>query len=95
MSEQTAGQIKLSAYRADQELCIEVHDNGPVPSITATHQLLKPYIENGGKRNDTVELSFIQNIVNDHRGVIEVETSDLGGTCIRLRLPVSGIIKEE
>ncbi len=93
--DQTDGQIKLSAYLTDHELCIEVHDNGPVPSITATHQLLKPYTEDGGKRNDTVELSFIQNIVNDHRGVIEVETSDLGGTCIRLRLPVSGIIKEE
>lgn len=93
--DQPSGQIKLSAYKADQELCIEVHDNGKAPEITATHQLLKPYTEDGGKRNDTVELSFIQNIVNDHRGVIEVETSDLGGTCIRLRLPVSGIIREE
>ncbi|MBB6055551.1 nitrogen fixation negative regulator NifL [Tolumonas osonensis] len=93
---QAAAQLKLCAYQNEQELCLEVHDSGTAPVITATHRLLQPHpTENGDKRNDTMELSFVQNIVNDHRGVIEVETSDLGGSCIRLRLPLCTIIRED
>ena len=72
-----------------------MHDSGQAPAVTATHRLLQPQTDNGGKRNDTIELGFAQNIVNDHRGVIEVETSDLGGSCIRLRLPLCAIIRED
>ncbi|WP_316678062.1 nitrogen fixation negative regulator NifL [uncultured Tolumonas sp.] len=92
---QSAGQLKLCAYQNEQELCLEVHDSGQAPAVTATHRLLQPQTDNGGKRNDTIELGFAQNIVNDHRGVIEVETSDLGGSCIRLRLPLCAIIRED
>ena len=92
---QSAGQLKLCAYQNEQELYLEVHDSGQAPAVTATHRLLQPQTDNGGKRNDTIELGFAQNIVNDHRGVIEVETSDLGGSCIRLRLPLCAIIRED
>jgi C4-dicarboxylate-specific signal transduction histidine kinase len=92
---QSAGQLKLCAYQIEQELCLEVHDSGKPPIITATHRLLQPQSENDGKRNDTIELGFAQNIVNDHRGMIEVKTSDLGGSCIRLRLPLCAIIRED
>jgi nitrogen fixation negative regulator NifL len=95
VAEQTSARLKICAYQSEQELCLEMHDSGTAPLITATHRLLQPQDENGGKRNDMMEMSFAQNIVNDHRGVIEVETSDLGGSCIRLRLPLRTIIKED
>jgi light-regulated signal transduction histidine kinase (bacteriophytochrome) len=95
VTEQSAAQLKLCAYQKEQELYLEVHDSGDAPLITATHRLLQPQTDSGDKRNDMMELGFAQNIVNDHRGVIEVETSDLGGSCIRLRLPLCGIIRED
>ena len=91
IADQPNKQLKLSAFLNEQDLCIEVHDNGAAPVITATHRLLQPQSANGEVRNDTIELSFAQNFVNDLRGVIEVETSQLGGTCIRLRLPLKTI----
>jgi len=92
---QSAGRLKLCAYQNEQDLCLEVHDSGLAPTVTATHLLLQPHTEHSGQRNDMIELGFAQNIVNDHRGLIEVETSDLGGSCIRLRLPLNSIIREE
>ena len=91
IADQPNKQLKLSAFLNEQDLCIEVHDNGAAPVITATHRLLQPQSANGEVRNDTIELSFAQNFVNDLRGVIEVETSEFGGMCIRLRLPLKTI----
>lgn len=97
VAEQSAAQLKLCAYQKEQELYLEVHDSGDAPLITATHRLLQPQTQ-CDKRNDMMELGFAQNIVNDHRGVIEVETSDLGGVAFGsgcLCAALSGRIKNE
>jgi K+-sensing histidine kinase KdpD len=56
---------------------------------------MKPYLAGGEKYNSVVELGFVQSFVNDYRGVIEVETSDLGGSCLRMRLPLSTVTRRE
>lgn len=85
-----AGKVTLCAYRYEQELFLEIHDNGETPRETATHRLLQPELDDQPS-NNTLSLQFAQNLVSDHRGVIEVMASYLGGSCIRLRLPLAAI----
>lgn len=85
-----AGKVALCAYCYEQELFLEIHDNGEAPRETATHRLLQPELD-GQPSNNTLSLQFSQNLVSDHRGVIEVLASYLGGSCIRLRLPLAAI----
>lgn len=95
ITNKAVGQIRFTALTEDQELLLEIHDSGDKPMVTSPHQLMKPYLAGGEKYNSVVELGFVQSFVNDYRGVIEVETSDLGGSCLRMRLPLSTVTRRE
>lgn len=90
VAQKKAGRVAVCVYRYEQELFLEIHDNGESPRETATHRLLQPELDSQPS-NNTLSLQFSQNLVNDHRGVIEVLASYLGGSCIRLRLPLAAI----
>ena len=82
------GVVRLDLLLQSAELLLRVDDNGPPPETLATHKLLQPFTTLSADSNVGVELSLVQSIVSDHRGVIEVGLSDLGGCSISLRLPL-------
>ncbi len=83
------GIIRLSCHAEEQDICLEVEDNGPPPADLSPHRLLQPFNSlPHGELSAGIELSLVQNIVNDHKGMIEVGISKLGGCLIRFRLPM-------
>ena len=83
-----SGVVRLDLMLQPAELLLRVEDNGPPPESLATHKLLQPFAAISGDSSAGIELSLVQSIVSDHRGVIEVGQSELGGCSICLRLPL-------
>ena len=83
-----SGVVRLELMLQPAELLLRVEDNGPPPESLATHKLLQPFAAISGDSSAGIELSLVQSIVSDHRGVIEVGQSELGGCSICLRLPL-------
>lgn len=82
------GRVRLEVKVQSHELSLSVDDNGPAPEALASHKLLQPFTALSAECSGGIELSLVQSIITDHKGVIEVSQSELGGCCIRLRLPL-------
>ncbi|MEZ5064226.1 MAG: HAMP domain-containing sensor histidine kinase [bacterium] len=64
---------------------IEAHDDGPGIPIEMRQKILEPFFTTKETGTGLGMLS-VRNCAQAHAGKIEVEDSDLGGACVRLRL---------
>jgi PAS domain S-box-containing protein len=83
------GHIRLATRREDEEVLIEVADNGcgiapeDLPRLYDPFFTTKPVGEGTG-----LGLSITHSIIAGHSGRIEVESQPGEGTCFRIRLPL-------
>src|SRR5262249_42107206 len=88
----TDGQITITTAAENDEVVVEVADNGCGIPVEALPQIFDPFFTTKGIGDGTgLGLSITHGMVQDHGGRLEVE-SDLGqGTRFRVFLPVKEV----
>ncbi len=88
------GTITLRLKKVDDKtVCVEVEDNGPGIPEDIKGRIFEPYFTTRLKGEGTgLGLSISQEIVNEHKGSIEV-SSKPGNTCFSVYLPILSEIK--
>lgn len=82
------GELRVSTLCEEHGVCLLLEDNGPCPEDLAhCHSL--PF-NSLWQQNEAAELglSLVQDIINEHSGLIAVQASELGGALIHLELPL-------
>lgn len=76
--------------RADKEvLRIKVEDNGRgIPEIVR-ERLFEPFVSQGKENGTGLGLTIVQKIVQDHGGIVQVESTSSAGTTFLIELPRS------
>lgn len=80
-------QVRIRAEVADDEVEIWVEDNGPGIERERRERVFEPY-ESSREEGSGLGLAIVKKIILDHRGEVRVETSELGGAAIVIRLPI-------
>jgi PAS domain S-box-containing protein len=80
------GTLTLTGYRSEDEIVMEVSDSGTgIPEGLDVFQLFKTT-----KREGTgLGLSIVQQIISDHRGMVDYVSAIGKGTAFRIVLPIS------
>lgn len=82
------GLLHVHCHENDQMLCIRFEDNGPqVDGLQACHSLPFNSLWQAGDGAE-LTLSLVQEIINDHRGLIAVMGSEHGGLLVHVELPL-------
>jgi nitrogen fixation negative regulator NifL len=91
-SEQVFREIRLETRQEQQEVVIEVMDNGP--GVPENHRLkvFEPFFcgWNQPRGHAGMGLTMAQEVVNDHNGSVEIDAYFYGGCRVSVRLPVNG-----
>ncbi len=83
------GILKIRTYCSDDEqVCVEVHDNGSGISEENRQRLFDPFFT-GKSSGMGLGLTTTQNIINSHKGNIEVDSKLGEGTTFRICFPMA------
>jgi signal transduction histidine kinase len=83
-----AGQVRIAAVQSDQQLILQIDDDGPgIPAGTEADILVR-----GRRLDETVDgsgigLSIVAKIVDAYGGTIVVNRAALGGLCVIVAMP--------
>lgn len=86
------GQVKVRLYENDEEVCLEVEDNGPGISEEHLPRIFDEFYRVDGRRNAPVKgsglgLSIVKKMVDAHGGSISVNSQVERGTTFKIRFP--------
>ena len=80
--------VRVSARREGMQALIIVDDDGPGIPEDRQETVFDPYVT--GKHDGTgLGLAIVKKVILEHDGHIECGTSDAGGACFTIRLPMS------
>ncbi|ACN17063.1 AtoS3 [Desulforapulum autotrophicum HRM2] len=81
------GTIKISSFSGTDTILFCVEDDGPGIDLDLRGKIFDPFFTT--KANSTgIGLSLCRRIITDHKGILDVEQSDLGGACFWIELPL-------
>jgi signal transduction histidine kinase len=84
----TAGQVTVSGYQQDNDVVIEVLDNGPGIAQELLPHIFEPFVS--AKASGTgLGLYLVERHIVDIGGTIECCSDPVGGTRFRVRLPLA------
>jgi len=88
---QAGGRIDVVSYRRDQEIVLEVRDNGRGIPAERLARLFEPGFAVQGGRIATTnwDLFVSRSIVAEHGGQLEIESEEGSGTTARITLPLA------
>lgn len=94
--EHTRGEkkIELSSWREQNWACISVDDSGPGIPQALRGKIFDPFFTTK-EEGIGIGLSLCQRIIADHGGVLDVDTSSLGGAKFRIKIPIEKRIQRE
>ncbi len=86
-----AGSISIKASTSEGDYIVTVEDSGPGVPQGLRDRIFEPFVTTRGRGEGTgLGLAIAKNIVDQHRGRIEVATSErLGGALFRIRIPLA------
>ncbi len=84
-------QVRIRAVVDEDAVEIWVEDNGPGIEPERRERVFEPY-ESSREEGTGLGLAIVKKIILDHRGEVRVETSELGGAAIVIRLPIEGAL---
>ena len=79
--------VTVSAATAAKTVVIDVQDDGPGLPLEIQEALFKPFRTQPGTGGTGLGMAIAHEIVSAHGGMIELISSDLGGTHFRITLP--------
>lgn len=83
------GSVTLSAHLEDDELVIEIADDGVGVSDEEKARMFLPHFSTK-RRGSGLGLAISERIVREHQGSIEVRDNQPRGTVVAVRLPIGG-----
>lgn len=95
---QRGGRIRLQARRSENEVLIEVRDNGQGISRELLPHVFEPFVQADQSRHRTdgglgIGLTLVRQLVELHGGRVEAASDGPGmGSCFSVRLPVANSI---
>ena len=87
------GWIKVSSGREAHRAWFQVEDDGPGIKPEQRKHLFQPFVRGDSARTISgtgLGLAIVQRIIDNHNGLLELDTSERGGLLIRAWLPVPG-----
>jgi signal transduction histidine kinase/putative methionine-R-sulfoxide reductase with GAF domain len=84
--EKQGGVLRISARIVDEDLVIQVSDTGPGVPEEIRGRVFQSFVTAGKQGGTGLGLAIVKKIVEEHRGSIELRSSDRGAT-FELRLP--------
>jgi C4-dicarboxylate-specific signal transduction histidine kinase len=80
--------IRISSYENNNKVCVSVEDNGPGIKRDLREKIFEPFFTT--KEYSTgIGLSICHRIITDHKGVLRVGISELGGANFVIEIPFS------
>ncbi|GBE30966.1 MAG TPA: PAS domain-containing sensor histidine kinase [Bacteroidetes bacterium] len=89
------GQVTMSTFDREGELIFEVRDNGIGMEADVKRRVFTTFFTTKGNRGTGLGLLTTRKIVQEHHGVIEVDTERGVGSVFRIRLPRQELVKVE
>lgn len=90
--EGAGGQLILSTYVQDGQVCIRVSDTGPgIPGQVLEHIFDPFYTTKESGKGTGLGLAIVRQVAEDHSGTIQVETEVGKGTAFTLCLPAADL----
>ncbi len=83
------GSLTVTSRRDGDGLVIGVTDTGEGMSVQVRERLFEPFFSASSSGGTGLGMLVVQNVVEAHRGRVEVESQPSVGTTIRLRLPLN------
>ncbi|MBA4387999.1 MAG: hypothetical protein C0404_08460 [Verrucomicrobia bacterium] len=85
------GKIVIKTYPSDGYACIEISDNGKGISQEHLAHIFDPFFTTKEVGQGTgLGLSIAYNIIQNHKGIIEVRSKEAEGTTMLIKLPAGG-----
>lgn len=99
MTDTTSPQITIKTFASESEIGWEVHDSGPGIPLKQRKDVWEAFFstkrdEKAAPHKKNLEgsrglgLYWLRNLVEEHGGSVEIDTSYLGGALFRIRLPL-------
>jgi len=85
---QENGRIAISLSSDDNNLIIQVADNGPGISDAQKESIFEPFYTRR-KEGIGLGLTVVQQIISTHQGTIKISDSHWGGACFTISLPLN------
>jgi signal transduction histidine kinase len=83
------GELKVRAYRDENNVVVEIGDNGPGIATEVLPHIFEPFFTTKGVGEGTgLGLDTVQRIVKKHQGSIQVRSKP-GDTCFQVWLPIA------
>ncbi len=79
--------VRIRALVFDEEIELWIEDNGPGIVPARRERVFEPY-ESSREEGTGLGLAIVKKIILDHHGEVRVESSELGGAAIVIRLPI-------
>ncbi len=79
--------VRIRAVVFDEEIELWIEDNGPGIVPARRERVFEPY-ESSREEGTGLGLAIVKKIILDHHGEVRVESSELGGAAIVIRLPI-------
>lgn len=81
------GKVSLSTRCVNNEVILEVADNGPGIEPADLKRIFEPFFTTKGPASSGLGLSIAYNLINQMEGVLSVKSSPGGGTTFTARFP--------
>jgi signal transduction histidine kinase len=88
--EQGGGEVRMATFPCDEGVAIRVSDDGPGIPATIRNRVFDPFFTTKGPGEGSgLGLAITYDIIREHRGVLEFDSEEGGGTSFTVRLPAS------
>jgi len=88
------GVITLRARPQEDDVIVEVIDNGTGMSAEVRQRCLEPFFTTKGDHGTGLGLAMVFGIIKRHQGTLEIDSEPGKGTTIRIRLPACAPMAE-
>jgi len=86
----TAGQYKINLPKGSQLIKIEIHDNGVGITKQNLHKIFDPFFTTKSAGSG-LGLAMVKRTINQHGGVVLVESNSKDGTTFKILLPLRNV----
>jgi signal transduction histidine kinase len=82
------GELSITVQAVQDSLCVTVSDTGPGIPPEIRHRIFDAFVTAGKKKGTGLGLAITKRIIDQHEGVIEVESERGTGTTFTIRIPL-------